>query len=264
MIEGQAVADYFDRTAAAWRDVYGSKGVYAYMYQERRDIVLKFVDRLKLTANTKVLEVGCGPGVTTVELARRGYSVNALDFAPVMIAFTQRLASESGVSVRCLVGDVCSLPFPDYTFPLVLAAGVTEWVADLEGAIDQLARVVAPEGHLIVTTDNRWAAYRLLDPVLHPVFDRLKTLMRMSDRKLRAKVYSRWQFNTALKKSGLRIVSAMTLGFGPFSFFKYPLLSDRLGIRLHRMIQDVADQGTPVLRHAGHVYAVLAARPSRE
>lgn len=87
---------------------------------------------------------------------------------------------------------------------------------------------------------------------------------RLTFRKLRfymtvnTRVYSLRQFNAALKKSGLRIISGMTLGFGPFSFFKYPLFSDRLAIRLHRMIQDVADQGTPILRHAGHVYAVLA------
>ncbi|MGI9070781.1 MAG: class I SAM-dependent methyltransferase [Bryobacteraceae bacterium] len=258
MSEHQTIGDYFDGTAAQWRDLYVRQDVYAYMYQQRRDVVLEFVDRLKLPAKTRVLEVGCGPGVTTVELARRGYSVDALDVAPAMIAFTQRLAFESGVNVRCLVGDVLRLPVSDDAFALVIAVGVTEWGADLQRAIDQLARVVARGGHLIVTMDNRWAAYRLLDPTLHPVFDPLKTLMRRSERKPRPRVYSLRQFNAALKKSGLRIISGMTLGFGPFSFFKYPLFSDRLAIRLHRMIQDVADQGTPILRHAGHVYAVLA------
>lgn len=252
------IANYFHTTAMDWRDLYGRKDVFAWIYQYRRDVVWKIVDSLSLPARERMLEVGCGPGLTAIELARRGYSVDALDVAPAMIELTRRLASESGVSVRTLLGDVCRLPFPDGTFRLVLAVGVTEWIYPLAPAIDELARVVAPGGYLIVTTDNRWALYRLFDPVLNPIFDWLKKLMRRSDPKPRPTVYSRRQFNAALKKSGLCLISGVTLGFGPFSLFNWRLFSDHFAIRVHEWLQRAADRDTPFLRGGGHVYVALA------
>lgn len=252
------MSHHFHTTADQWRDLYGREDVYAKMYQHRRDIVLKFAESLALPAQSRVLEVGCGPGITSVELARRGYSVHALDVAPAMIELTRELASESGEKICWLLGDIRHLPFTDNAFRLVLAVGVTEWLDDLEPAIDQLARVVAPGGHLIVTTDNRWALYRLLDPSLNPVFDSLKKLMRRSEGKPRPSVYSMRQLNRALERSGLCIVSRATLGFGPFSILKVPLFSDPLAIRLHRKLQRAADGGMPLVRSAGHVYAALA------
>ncbi len=252
------VSHHFQATADAWRDLYDRQDVYARMYQNRRDAVLKFVDSLPLPQGARILEAGCGPGVTSVELARRGFAVHALDFAPAMIRLTRKLAFESGASVRLLLGDVTHLPFPDHAFTLALAIGVTEWVKNLEPIFAQLARVVAPGGHVIVTTDNRWALYRLLDPSLNPMLDPLKRFMRRSEGKPRSGVYSMRQLDRALGESGFAVVSGRTLGFGPFSMFKVPLFSDALAIRVQRKLQSAADWGLPVLRDAGHVYAVLA------
>lgn len=252
------VTKHFQATAKEWLRLYSRKDVYAWMYQYRRDVVLQLVDSLGLPARERLLEVGCGPGLVAVELARQGYSVYGIDVAPAMIELTRQLAAESGVAVQTLVSDVCGMPFPDRTFRLVLAVGVTEWINPLEPAINELARAVAPGGYLIVTTDNRWALYRLLDPVLNPLLDPLKKLMRRSERKPRPTVYSRRRFNVALENSGLCLISGVTLGFGPFSLFRWPVLSDRLAIRVHQKLQHAADNGMRALRQGGHVYVALA------
>lgn len=252
------VATHFQETAKEWLRLYSRKDVYAWMYQYRRDVVLQLVDSLSLPAREKMLEVGCGPGLVAVELARQGYSVYGIDVAPAMIELTRQLAAESGVAVQTLVSDVCGIPFADRTFRLVLAVGVTEWINPLEPAINELARAVAPGGYLIVTTDNRWALYRLLDPILNPLLDPLKKLIRRSERKPRPTVYSRRRFNAALENSGLRLISGVTLGFGPFSLFRWPVLSDRLAIRVHQKLQRAADNGMRALRQGGHVYVALA------
>lgn len=252
------VAQHFHTTATQWQDLYTRKDVYAWMYQHRRDVVLRLVASICLPTREKVLEVGCGPGLTAIELARQGYAVTAVDVAPAMIELTLKLAVDSNVSVGTVVGDICALPFADSAFGLVLAVGVTEWMDRLEPVITELARVVAPGGYLIITTDNRWALYRLLDPVLNPILDPLKRLIRRSEQKARPTVYSLRRFNAALKNSGLRSVSGVTLGFGPFSVLNFRLFSDSFAIRVHERLQRAADRGSFLLRNGGHVYAVLA------
>ncbi|MDQ6665596.1 MAG: hypothetical protein M3Z23_14540, partial [Acidobacteriota bacterium] len=102
--------------------------------------------------------------------------------------------------------------------------------------------------------------YRLLDPSLNPALDPLKKLLRRSKHEARPGVYSKRQLNAALEKAGLRIVSGVTLGFGPFSIFKRRLFSDPVAIRVHEWLQHAADRGIPLVRGAGHVYTVLASR----
>ena len=254
----QLVGPHFEATADNWRELYDREDIYARLYQFRRHAVLQWVDSLALGAGTGVLEVGCGPGLTAVELARRGHSVTAVDIAPAMIGMTRKLASQKGVSVRSLVGDIFSLPFPNDTFPLVLSIGVVEWVPAPDVAIDRLAQVLAPAGHLIVTTDNQWSLNRLLDPALNPALDPFKRFLRRREQKARPGVHSVWEFEAAIENAGLQIVSRRTLGFGPFSLFKYPVMPDRFAIRLHRHLQRAADRGLPLLRGAGHLHAVLA------
>lgn len=252
------VGPHFEATADDWREIYDREDVYARIYQFRRHAVLQWVDSLALPAGTGVLEVGCGPGLTAVELARRGHLITAVDIAPAMIALTRKLAADKGVSVKGLVGDIFDLPFADGTFPLALSMGVLEWLPGFEAAIAQLARALAPGGYLIVTTDNQWALNRVLDPVLNPVLDPIKRFLRRGEQKARPGVHSRWRFDRAIENAGLRIVSRRTLGFGPFSLFKHSVMSDRFAIRLHRQLQRAADMGLPLLRDAGHLHAVLA------
>lgn len=252
------VGPHFEATADNWRELYEREDIYARIYQSRRDAVLQWVDSLALPAGTSVLEVGCGPGLTAVELALRGHAVTAVDIAPAMISMTRKLAAEKEVSVRTLVGDVCNLPFPNDTFSLVLSMGVVEWIPKFEGAIHALARTLAPGGNLIVTTDNEYALNRLLDPLLNPVLEPFKRFLRNRAPKARPGVHSVGQFDAAIKNAGLQIVASRTLGFGPFTFFKFPAMPRGLSIRLDRHLQDAADRGAALLRERGHIYAVLA------
>jgi hypothetical protein len=55
----------------------------------------------------------------------------------------------------------------------------------------------------------------------------------------------------------------MTLGFGPFTFLQRKVLSEPLGIALHRRLQRLAEQNVPLFRSTGSHYLVLSSITSR-
>src|SRR5216117_3967363 len=103
------VNDYFQSTLAYWDEIYREGGVYQTIYQRRRTVALSLVDKLALPAGSRVLEVGCAHGLTTVALAERGFSVEAVDAVPEMISAARIRAQESGLAQRMS-------PRPEHTF----------------------------------------------------------------------------------------------------------------------------------------------------
>src|SRR5579864_2045693 len=66
------------------------------------------------------LDVGCGTGFLSLELARRDHRVTAIDFAPAMLALARRKAMESSADIRFEEADAEALPFPPLCFDLVI------------------------------------------------------------------------------------------------------------------------------------------------
>lgn len=97
-----------------------------------------------------VLDVGCGPGSITVDLARLvgpGGHVTGVDQAADPLDEARSLASKRGVgNVSFRVGDVHALPFADDSFDAVHAHQVLQHVADAEGALGEMRRVAKPGG----------------------------------------------------------------------------------------------------------------------
>ncbi len=268
-----AVDRHFQATAGDWRAIYAERSVYGLIHQERRTLALEWIDGLALPQGAEVLEVGCGAGLTTVALAERGLRTTAIDSAPAMIDLTLALASEHGVTgaVEASVADVHALPFADASFDLVLALGVLPWLHSPGRAIDEMARVLRPGGHLVANVDNVYRLHYLLDPRLNPV---LASSRRLVGRSLRragvlhggeptpVRLERPGQFDAILDRAGLAVVRGSILGFGPFTFWRRPVLSERRGMRLHRRLQDLADRGVPGVRSTGSQYLVMARRAS--
>ncbi|MEM7125590.1 MAG: class I SAM-dependent methyltransferase [Chloroflexota bacterium] len=73
--------------------------------QSWREEVDFLEQQLGLKPGKRILDVGCGAGRHTVELARRGYQVTGLDFSTGMLAEAKRRAQEAGVEVEWIHGD---------------------------------------------------------------------------------------------------------------------------------------------------------------
>jgi len=99
-----------------------------------------------------VLDVGCGPGTITVDLAARVAPgrVVGLDVSPAPLDEARALAASSGVTVGFEVGDVYALAAPDDSFDVVHAHQVLQHLTDPVAALGEMARVCRPGGLLAV------------------------------------------------------------------------------------------------------------------
>jgi ubiquinone/menaquinone biosynthesis C-methylase UbiE len=106
-----------------------------------------------------VLDVGTGPGVFLIEIARRrpDLTLAGIDLSADMVAAARRNATTAEVQV----GNVTELPFPDATFDLVVSSLSLHHWDDPGAAAPELARVLRPGGRLHIY-DFRFAPFDTL------------------------------------------------------------------------------------------------------
>jgi ubiquinone/menaquinone biosynthesis C-methylase UbiE len=107
-----------------------------------------------------VLDIGTGPGVLLVELARLrpDLRLTGLDLSPDMVAAASRRLAPYGTMATVQVGDVTALPFADHSFDLIVSSLSLHHWDDPEAAVPQLARVLRPGGSLRIY-DFRFAPF---------------------------------------------------------------------------------------------------------
>src|SRR3977135_2510593 len=108
MREQIVVNSYFQHAASYWTEIYRREGVLEFIHQERQRLMLGLVETLGLPYGTRVLEIGCGAGFAAVELAKKGYAVDAIDSVPVMVDLTRKHATRSAVAgtVKSTFGSI--------------------------------------------------------------------------------------------------------------------------------------------------------------
>ncbi len=118
---------------------------------------------------TRVLDVGCGPGLAAERLFMRDAEVWGLDCSLEM-AYRARARSETtGVPRFIVVGSVVALPFQDSTFDLVSCVNCLEFVRDRERAFGEIARVLAPAGRAVLAVLNRRSLWEITRRLRRPV-----------------------------------------------------------------------------------------------
>ena len=113
-----------------------------------------------LRPGMSLLDAGCGPGSITVGLAAAVApgTVVGLDIERGVLDQARTLAAGQGArAMRCVVGSVGALPFPDGSFDAVFAHTLLEHVRDPVAALRELRRVLRPGG-LLGVRDCDWAS----------------------------------------------------------------------------------------------------------
>lgn len=116
-------------------------------------ILSKISEHGLLNEKTKVLDVGCGAGFLSNDLARAKLQVTGVDLSEESLKVAAR--HDDTNSVVYLTADAFHLPFPDQSFDVVTAMDFLEHVEDPKGVIKEFSRVLKPDGLFIFHTFNR-------------------------------------------------------------------------------------------------------------
>lgn len=115
--------------------------------------------RLKPTlagAEARVLDVACGTGDLSLEIAKEtGAQVIGTDFCRPMLEIAARKASTSAASVPFVEGDALKLPFVDNAFDAVSIAFGLRNLSSVEGGLKELWRVLKPTGRVAILEFSR-------------------------------------------------------------------------------------------------------------
>ena len=130
-------------------------------------------------AGRRVVEVGCGSAPCARWLRREGADAVALDLSGGMLARAAELNRATGIDVPLLQADVGALPLATESVDLACSAfGGLPFVADVDGALAEVARVLRPGGRFVASVNHpfRWPLPDSPDPgdlrVVSSYFDR--------------------------------------------------------------------------------------------
>lgn len=141
---------------------------------ERTQREVQFLSgELKLAPKSRILDVGCGFGRHSVELARRGFTVTGIDSSATMLAAARLLARNEGVSVQLLQADgkyFRSETCFDYIICLFTTLGQVDHKGDNAKMLVNFGKLLCPGGRLAVEV-----------PQQEPFVDAMRTHERFGD-----------------------------------------------------------------------------------
>lgn len=123
-----------------------------------------------------LLEIGCGIGVDSVELAHCGFRVTAIDLTDAAIEIARQHAMHRQVNIDFRTGNAEALDFPDGAFDAVYSFGVLHHTPDMQKAISEVYRALKPGGTAYVMLYHRNSLVDLVHRLLRIPYESPKTL----------------------------------------------------------------------------------------
>jgi ubiquinone/menaquinone biosynthesis C-methylase UbiE len=176
----------------------------------------------------RLLEVGSGIGVDSIQLARGGFDVTAVDLTDNAIRVARQFAQHRGVAIDFRLGNAEQLDFPDESFDAVYSFGVLHHTPDIEKAVAEVRRVLKPGGTAYVMLYHRDSLVNLAHRLLRLPYESPKDrtdhcpIVRRFSRRGVKRLFR--QFS----KVSVRAEYPFTYGFGP--------LGSRTPLRLRRVL----------------------------
>lgn len=208
----RAIQGYFSKRVRCYKEAYSSekiRGLRSIIYRlgwfPLRLIFRYTMQYLAGFKPQRVLDIGCGTGIYSIELANRGIAVTGLDSCKEMIDATESLLERSGLSsrVQTILADYLAWSGEaGQEYDLALAIGVLDYVnINDAGAYLASFRRVAQE--IIVTFPAKSMFSFVAD-------------FNYRQRGIRGYFYSEQQIKELLSTAGLEIVCFTKISSGPY------------------------------------------------
>jgi ubiquinone/menaquinone biosynthesis C-methylase UbiE len=233
----EASRRYFDEKVEAYTDesYLKIKEKYPVLYIRHRYIIDMVEDGGGLA-----LDVGCGPGVMLIDLARKGYEAVGVDISRGMLEKARSLSSKLGVEAPGLVvADIENLPFKDGVFDLIVCAGVIEYLDSDQEALTEISRILKPRGTAFISVTNALTPFWIMETVakISGLWPKLLSMVR-GEKPPKARVHiphilSRIAGRIGLKETG-RVYFDFTILPFPLGFDNQDLRR-RIGFKMERL-----------------------------
>ena len=136
----------------AFFDSHASSNAYDVFTPRTNERIVAIVTRLgAFKPGARIADLGCGSGVFSNLLRRRGFDVVGLDLSPRLIG----IARQNYPDIEFREGDLEHLPFENENFDGVLLAGVLHHLPDWTASIAEIKRILKPGGRFVAFDPNR-------------------------------------------------------------------------------------------------------------
>lgn len=256
------VETYFDRNSKFWSDVYlQPKYVGDLVLIARNDIAVRFLTS-HLPEAASVLDAGCGAGLTTLALAKRGFFVHAMDISQKMLDSCQQNLDSAGIasdSYTLSQADVLEIELPEQSFDGIAALGFLQYQVDERNALTRLNTLLKPGGILVISgpVKVKLSDYFGLGKVYYALKESLKKTQPEQGSSLLHQIsthyYGVGRFKTLLKEAGFEMLDYKGHGFINFAILKD--FTSRGQNFLHRFFTRLSDY-LPIDRFANDMVVV--------
>lgn len=135
-------------------------------YGHDREKAMRFICEQASPLSMPLLEIGCGKGITALELVRWVPSIISLDVSETELFYTRINLLAFGMEnrVRLVQGDAAFLPFPDKSFYTVFMVNALHHLPDPGPILSEVARVLNIDG-CFVLADFTMEGFRIINRI---------------------------------------------------------------------------------------------------
>ena len=155
-----------------------------YTDRTQKEIVLGMAN---LWNDKKILDLGCGTGRFSIEIAKQGTKVTALDPSRSMLEQVER--KKNNAEINSINGHGYELPFKDSTFDGCVCINVINHIEDYNKLIREISRVLRKDGFVIMNFSNFFSFYL---PIAFYV--------NLAKRSIQGDIYTKWFTRAEIKK----------------------------------------------------------------